>query len=283
MADLFGKLVVRPHAPRRRALFCTAGALLAGIVLYGTFEFGRYEAGFRVVDSVRGALAASARIRDLEAENARQHEQLETAEVGRRVDREGYKQVEQSLGDMQSQIGRLTQDLSFYRGLVQPDSLVHVKVQTMQIVPDAAAGQFRLKFVLMQTGKPEKSVAGSVAVAIDGLLNGKPVNLSFYQVSPSRRGGLAYSFRYFQDYDEAVQLPQGFEPTRVEVEIHAGRDAAHSFRQAFVWKAQGMSTETETAGGGAAASGMAAGTPVPHGPVKGAAGKGVPDVQVETE
>ena len=251
MADLFGKLVVRSHAPKRRAVMLVVGTLIGLTVLYSTFEFGRYDAGFRVVDSMRGALAASARIRDLEAENARQREQLETADVGRRVDREGYKQVERSLGDMQSQIGRLKQDLSFYRGLVQPDSLIHVKVQTMQIVPAATAGQFGLKFVLMQTGKPEKNVSGTVAVAIDGLLRGKPANLSFYQVSRARRGGLAYSFRYFEDYDEPVQLPPGFEPTRVDIEIHAGRDAAHGFRQAFFWKAQGMSMETQTPGAAA--------------------------------
>jgi hypothetical protein len=246
MADLFGKLVVRVHAPRRRAVLFTLGSLATVFVLLATFEFGRHQAGFDVVDSMRGALAASKRIRDLEAENKRQREQLEEADVARRVDREGYKQVERSLGDMQSQIARLTQDLSFYRGLVQPDTLVHVKVQTMQIVPQTAAGQFGLKFVLMQTGKPEKNVSGTVAVAIEGLLRGKPLNLSFYQVSAAKRSGLVYSFRYFQDYDEPVQLPPGFEPTRIDIEIHAGKDAQHGFRQAFVWKAQGMSTETET-------------------------------------
>jgi hypothetical protein len=271
MADLFGKLVIRSHAPRRRAVLLGAAAVCALVVLYAMFELGRYDAGFRVVDSVRGALAASKRIRDLEAENGRQREQLEAADVARRVDREGYKQVERSLGDMQSQIARLTQDLSFYRGLVQPDSLVHVKVQTMQIVPGAAAGQFGLKFVLMQTGKPDKSVAGTVTLSIDGLLRGKPVSLPFAQVSPGRRGGLAYAFRYFQDYDEPVVLPQGFEPTRVGVEIRAGRDVAHSFRQAFVWKAQGMSMETETGTAGQGTAGQGTG--------EGGGG----NVQVETE
>ena len=269
MADLFGKLLVRSHAPQRRAVLLTVGILLGLALLYVAFEFGRYDAHFRLLDSMRGALSASTRIRDLEAENERQREQLEAAEVARRVDREGYKQVERSLGDMQSQIARLTQDLSFYRGLVQPDSLVHVKVQQMQIVPDEAAGRYQLKFVLMQSGKPEKAVAGTVAMAIDGLLHGKPTNLSFYQVSPSGRGGLAYSFRYFQDYAEPVQLPQGFEPTRVEVEIHAGKDAAHGFRQAFVWKAQGMSMETDAPGTEAA------------GP--GAAGKGALNVRTDSE
>jgi hypothetical protein len=250
MTDLLGKLVVRSHAPKRRAVLLASAVVLGLAVLYGVFELGRYDAGFRVVDSVRGALSASGRIRQLEAENRRQREQLEAADVARRVDREGYKQVNRSLGDMQSQIARLNQDLSFYRGLVQPDSVVHVKVQQMQIVPETAAGQFRLKFVLMQTGKPAAMIAGNVTASIDGLLHGKPVSLSYAQVSPAHRAGLTYSFRYFQDYDEPVQLPPGFEPTRIGVEIHSGRDAAHGFRQAFVWKTQGLSSETEASGAG---------------------------------
>jgi hypothetical protein len=248
MADFLGKWVVRSYAPKRRAVLWGAAALLAIVLLYAVFELGRYDAGFRVVDSVRGALAASSRIRELEADNARQRTQLEAADVARRVDREGYKQVERSLGDMQSQIARLNQDLSFYRGLIQPDSLIHVKVQQMQIVPEAA-GQFRLKFVLMQTGKPDNVVTGNAAIVVDGLLRGKPQSLSFAELSPSRRVSLAYSFRYFEDYDEPIRLPPGFEPTRVGVEIHSGRDSSHSFRQAFVWKAQGMSVETEATGG----------------------------------
>lgn len=284
MADLLGKLVVRSHAPKRRAVLLALSVLVALVVIYGAFELGRYDAGFRVVDSVRGALSASARIRRLEAENSRQREQLEAAEVTRRVEREGYKQVERNLGDMQSQIARLNQDLSFYRGLVQPDSLVHVKVQQMQIVPETAAGQFRLKFVLMQTGKPAANVAGNATATIDGLLGGKPVSLSYAQVSPAHRASLSYSFRYFQDYDEAVQLPPGFEPTRIGVEIHSGRDAAHGFRQAFIWKTQGLSSETEAAGGGAPGGGVAASGGVPGGPIGSLPQtKGGTDVQTETE
>ncbi len=264
MGNSSGKLVVRSYAPKRRALLRGLGALLGAGILYAAFELGRYDAGFRVVDSVRGALAASSRIRSLESENANQRRQIEAAEVARRVDREGYRQVERSLGDMQSQIARLNQDLSFYRGLVQPDSLIHVKVQQMQIVPDAAPGKFNLKFVLMQTGKPDKEVAGSAAITIDGLQQGKPSNLTFAQVSPNRRVSLAYSFKYFQEYDESIILPPGFEPTRVGVEIRSGKGAAgNGFRQAFVWKAQGMSVETEANGE--------------------ALSKGDADVQTETE
>ena len=67
MADSFGKLVIRNYAPRRRGLLWTGAVLAALAVLYAAFELGRFDAGFRVVDSVRGALAASSRIRSLEA------------------------------------------------------------------------------------------------------------------------------------------------------------------------------------------------------------------------
>ncbi len=248
MADSFGKLVVRYYAPKRQAVLWGGIGLIALIVLYTVFELGRYDAGFRVIDSVRGAMAANSRIRTLETENENQRVQLEAAETARRVEREGYRQVAQSLGEMQSQIARLNQDLSFYRGLVQPESLIHVKVQQMQIVPQGPPGQYHLKFVLIQTGKSDKEVNGSASLTIDGLQNGKPMSLSYAQVSPSRHLALSYSFKYFQDYDEALELPPGFEPTRVGVEIHSGRDIKNSFRQAFVWKAQGMSMETEANG-----------------------------------
>ena len=209
------------------------------------FELGRYDAGFRVVDSVRGALTANARIRALQAENEKLHSQLEAAQVARSADNEGYALVQRSLGDMQSQIARLNQDLSFYRGLVQPETLIHVKVQQMQIVPQAAAGQFQLKFVLMQTGKPDKGVSGNVVIYHRRHAAGQAGEAHISPASPSHRASLAYSFKYFQEYAEPIVLPQGFEPTRVGVEIYSSKDAAHSFRQAFTWKAQGMSVETE--------------------------------------
>ena len=86
MADYFGKLVVRSHAPRLRAVLLSLAVLIAAAVLYAAFELGRYDAGYRVVDSVRGAMmSASARIRQLEAENEKQRTQLAGAEVAQRV------------------------------------------------------------------------------------------------------------------------------------------------------------------------------------------------------
>src|SRR5258708_8808677 len=154
MVDSFSKLVVRPHTPRRRAVLLGLAVLFALGVLYAAFELGRYDAGFRVVDSVRGAFSASARIRSLEKENEQLRTQLEAAEVARRGDREGYKLVQQSLGDMQSQIARLNQDMSFYPGLMDPDLMIQVNVAHTQITPYLLQHQFRTKLYPLHTIDP---------------------------------------------------------------------------------------------------------------------------------
>jgi hypothetical protein len=190
----------------------------------------------------------SARARQLEAENARLRSELTASDVGRRIDRESYKQVQRSVGDMQSQIARLTQDLSFYRGLVQPDSLVHVKVQQMQIVPETP-GRFQIKFVLMQTGKPDNNVAGYALDRDRGL-----------DRRASRRPSNSPMFRSIGA--PAWHTPSGTSRTTTRpcncrrrssrlastVELFTAKDSTHGFRQAFVWKAQGMSVETEANG-----------------------------------
>src|SRR5450631_4178950 len=86
MMASFGKQLVELAARVRPALPFAAVGILSVMLLYTAFELGRYDAGFRVMDSVRGALSTGERIHALETENAAQRTQLEAAEVSRRVD-----------------------------------------------------------------------------------------------------------------------------------------------------------------------------------------------------
>ena len=236
---------------RRRARCGRAVWRWRSRVLYRRFEFGRHDGGLSAW-SIRYAARSSAspRIRALEAENDNQRRQLEAAEVARRVDREGYAQVERSLGDMQSQIARLNQDLSFYRGLVQPESL-----DPRQGAADADraaghAGRYPAEIRAHADRQARERSDGTAAAhhrwAAAGQTGQPELRASLAQPAPEP----GILVQVFQDFDEPVTLPRGFEPTRVGVEIHSGRDTAHSFRQAFVWKAQGMSVETDANGAG---------------------------------
>ena len=46
MAEVPGKLVVRPHAPLRQALGGVGLAVVAIVALYAVYELGRFDAGY---------------------------------------------------------------------------------------------------------------------------------------------------------------------------------------------------------------------------------------------
>ncbi len=245
MADPTRKPVVRTQAPRRRALLLGAAIGIGALGVYGVFELGRAVAGYDVVEAQRDAWAAGRRIRALERENAKQRAEIAAADIARRVDRESDAQLERNIAELQGQIARLNQSLAFYRGLVQPDSNVKAKVQQMQIVPLPAAGRFRLKFTLMQVGPPARTVAGRIALTFLGRRAGRDVRLSLAQVSRGRGASLRYSFRDFQSFEEMLRLPPHFVPARIDVVLRDG--AGREYRQAFLWRTQGMSSETDGA------------------------------------
>ncbi len=261
MADPTRKLVVRTHAPKRRAILRGAAIGVGALGVYGAFELGRAVAGYDVIEAQRDAWAAGRRIRGLERENAKQRAEIAAADIARRVDRESDAQLERNLAELQGQIARLNQSLAFYRGLVQPDSNVKAKVQQMQIVPLPEAGRFRLKFMLMQVGPPTRPVAGRIALTVLGRRAGRDSRLSLAQVSGGRRASLRYSFRDFQSFDETLRLPPNFAPVRIGVVLRDG--AGREYRQAFLWRTQGMSSETDGTPRGAPPGGLDVQTKTP--------------------
>ena len=49
--------------------------------------------------------------------------------------------------------------------------------------------------------------------------------------------GWAFSFRYFQDFDRQLVLPDGFTPERIRVEVRSKTRAISSIEEEFPWQA----------------------------------------------
>jgi len=47
--------------------------------------------------------------------------------------------------------------------------------------------------------------------------------------------GWAFSFRYFQDFDRQLVLPDGFTPERITVEVRSKTRSISSIEESFDW------------------------------------------------
>jgi hypothetical protein len=203
------------------------------------FELGRLSGGYSILDQrrERDEMLATIATRDQTLEELGRR--LAILETSQEIDSETYSQLEDNLGDLQAQIQAQEEELAFYRGIISPeDGVAGLRIQTLELRPGDAEQAYVLHLVLVQAITHDRRVSGSVQCDIAGSLDGDTVQFELDELtSEEARGELAYSFRYFQDLQRKIQLPPGFEPSRVLMEIQPREPRGEALSQEFEWSA----------------------------------------------
>lgn len=231
-----GRMVVRYHAPWRRRVVAASIVLGAILIVYATYEWGRFDGGYSVFATMQERRDHAAQIEALERENAQLRAQVTGAETSRRVERQSYADVERSLSELQATVQQQRDELQFYRGIVAPeDGVGGLRIQRLDIFPDVGEGRYKLRLVLMQSMRQDVVSSGSVRIDFEGSRGNQPVRLTLGDLGGKTRdsGDVAFSFRYFQNIEQEIVLPEGFEPKAVDVEVKASRQ--QPVKQSFPW------------------------------------------------
>lgn len=215
------RLVVKRHTPGRARFVLGAAAVLGMVALWGLFEWGRKAGGHDRFEAARQRAELTAEIERLDTANGELARQLAVLETSNRVERQAYGEVTGELDDLHSQIAELQKELAFYRGVMAPeDGRTGLQIQTLQLFENGGEGRYQLKLVLFQAGPQNKRVQGAVDVALLGQRAGaaEPGRLSLTEVA-AEADDMRYSFRYFQVLERDFELPDGFLPAEIEVNI----------------------------------------------------------------
>ena len=225
------------HSPLRLWLTRAALAILAAVGGYLVYEFGRIQAGYDLVDAVSDRRAYEQRIDGLDDEIGALKEQIALLETHRDIDREAYREVEASLTELQAKIQEQRDAIAFYRGIVSPaDGNKGLRVQDMKLTRGKKEREYNIRLVLVQALKHDRKVTGNVNLTIEGDLDGVEKTFSYAELLPEEAEAVwAFSFRYFQDFDRQVILPDGFTPQRVNIEVQSRTRSIASIAESFSW------------------------------------------------
>jgi hypothetical protein len=81
-------------------------------------------------------------------------------------------------------------------------------------------------------------VSGTVKVRLSGTLDAELAEFGLEQlIDDGEPPEIAYAFRYFQSLEQALVLPEGFEPATVEVEIWPREPRGEPITRSFQWVA----------------------------------------------
>jgi hypothetical protein len=230
-------LVVRTYAPARRIITICALVLFAVIGIYGTYELGRFDAGYDRLAASRERAELEVAVERLESMNQELRAKvadLETLRVGQARER---AEVARTIGDLQAQAARQQQDLAFYRGIVtQTATGLGVKIQQVRIQRTESPQRFKVRLTLVQSARPESAMSGVATFKIEGA---SPKGAAVHDLSAltgGKRGELTFNFRYFENLDQEIELPEGFTPERLTVDVRATRKGVTPLTQSFLWK-----------------------------------------------
>ncbi len=214
--------------------------VIAALILgasYLVFEFGRIRGGYDVVAAAEQRQAYEVEIEGLEKEIVALNEQIALLETHRDIDGEAYREVEASLTELQAKIQEQQDAIAFYRGIVSPkDGNAGLRVQDLRLSRGEDEREYTIRLVLVQAMKHDRKVSGNVNLRIDGVENGVEKSYSYGELLPDDADrSWAFSFRYFQDFDRRVVLPDGFTPERINVNVESRTRSIASIEESFPW------------------------------------------------
>ncbi len=233
MTDVHGGFLVRQHRPWRLWL----SVLIVLALLAVSFLLGRAWQDYELERLRLNRDVLQNRVAELEMRNRDLVKRNAQLESGKRIEGDAYRQAQQSVVALQKEILDLKEQLVFYQGIVSPEKqALGVNLQSFEIRPRNDMGLYGYKLVLTKQGKSDAVLKGSFDLRIMGARGGKQQALELAKAKTDfTEKDTRFSFRYFQVFEGAVQLPEGFDPYEVVIEIKPKTRKVKAFGKNIPW------------------------------------------------
>jgi hypothetical protein len=230
-------IIVSPS--RKYEVFAGIALCVGLVIVWVAFELGQVRAGYSRREAQENHAGLEDRLRTSTDENAVLREKIALLETDARIDSQAYRQVEAQLAGLQAQILKQQEDLAFYRGIVA-DQGSGVRIQDLELISGVDEFSYSIRLVLAQEMRATRRISGYVEVNVEGIRDGEPLTLGLRDlaVADDRNSRLKFSFRYFQNLQANLVLPEGFAPARVRVKLMLNGDSAKPVEKSFDWGAQ---------------------------------------------
>lgn len=206
------------------------------ILIWSAFEYGRRVAGYDSADADAYIAQLQAQLEESQAEIIEVNRKATMLERNSRIDGEASQQLKEILAQAQSEVLELKKELSFYKSIVAPEQGSRsLAIQTIQLKPDVDGG-YSYKIMISQRGRNDRFARGTIDVSIDGVNHdGQPVSLKLSKVSNDTKKPMKFGFKYFQNFEGVMNLPDGFLPQSLRVKVNPKSSKIKAIDEQFAW------------------------------------------------
>lgn len=239
-----GSKEYRYHVVRKRPY---ANVILAAVVVVVVIAsttlayFHGLENGTGELAGIKQKLITSQeKLQVLEASEVEAKRALQSALLGAEVDKSSLEDVRKQIAVLKEQIAALEEDNAFYRNLMAPsESKKGLNFGVIEILETDIDRTYRFKVVMQQLATQHQLLTGTLNFNIVGRQDDAVTVLSISDVSQDiDSGNIKLRFKYFQNIEGSLVLPEGFLPERIELEARASKPKPTVIEKRFAWIVQ---------------------------------------------
>jgi hypothetical protein len=224
----------RPGYRLRRTAILLVFTVVAAIAGYAT---GLAQGGFRFSSAEESNQVLEDEVEALREDYRKARQQLINLERGRVIDEQALNQARKTIVELETRIVSLQSDLTFYKNIMAPsETSKGLQVDSFTLVPARNSDSYDFKLVLTQVGNNKSYISGVVAVNVIGLRDEEKEVIALRDLSEDIADlGVKFRFRYFQDVEGSLKLPEEFEPLEIQVVAQAEGRKSSQAERTFNW------------------------------------------------
>lgn len=210
------------------------GALLGAAGWVG-FDYGREWAGLSRSDTGRSVKRLRESIAALMRERDGLRQELTALESSSQIDREASRLAQMELKKFQEERQELEKDLEFLRNLVEAEGKGALRIKEFKLAATDKEGEYNYLFTVTQMKEDFGTSKGQVDIRVGGTLEGTAKSLTLAELTDKKTENHKIRFRHFQNIQGQLQLPEGFVPDSLIIEVVPETKGLPPLRESFDW------------------------------------------------
>lgn len=236
------RMIVVPYRPARRVLIGILLVLGVGASAAAGFLYSYYV----TIDSQQGELRdrqeLSQELQRYEEENSDLRRQIAILDRSSVMDQRATEEVQTTIMSLRERVAQLEQDIVYYRQVVSDETgETGLVISQLDIATTSVPNVYSYKLVLRQLDADGDSyLIGSVNVNLVGSQGEEQMILPLRQLSEEQSElDIRLRFKYFQNIEGSLTLPEGFSPERVQIAAVSSEPVEKNIDQDFSWVVEG--------------------------------------------
>ena len=232
------RLVVKSHRPLQLAIAVVLLSTFLSIVTWTLLDQSHWN-------FILGQLARNNEHRllwevnqGLEDENREMREHISMLERTSGLDKQTETLLQTDIKELQQEIFRLKGELVFYQGIMEAAGQAKgLDVHQIYVRQLSHRNTYRLKLILTNVASTDAVAEGDMEISIEGIASGATTVLKLVDVTLDKALDMTFKVRNFKRFESNIQLPDGFSPQRVFVNLQPKDKKQSKIRKVFDWPA----------------------------------------------